>query len=209
MKITKLAHSCLLVEEQGKNILIDPGVYSESFMDKVLSLPNLGYILITHEHFDHFSPQLVKSLIEKFPDVAIIGPESVYEKLSQEDITTKEVQNDEIHYSDSPHEKMFFKGPMVENIAFTIFDRLTHPGDSFQFKTSAPILALPVDAPWGSSVQAFNKAIEVKPQIIIPIHDAMMKDEALESFLYPSLTKVFSDEGIEFKGIKNGETIEV
>ena len=45
--------------------------------------------------------------------------------------------------------------------------------------------------------------------VLTSIHDAMMKDEAIESFLYPSLTKVFDEEGIEFKGLKNGETIEV
>ncbi len=209
MRITKYAHSCLLIEEKGVFVLIDPGIYSEQFQDRLLALPKLDYILITHDHFDHFSIPLIKSLFSNHPTVTIIGTHSVKEKLSEENITIGEQTTSIVQLADSPHEKMFFKGPMTENISFTIFTRLTHPGDSFQFPTTAPILALPVDAPWGSSVQAFTKALAVKAKIIIPIHDAMMKDEAIESFLYPSLTKAFRDEGIEFKGIKNGETIEV
>jgi L-ascorbate metabolism protein UlaG (beta-lactamase superfamily) len=209
MKVTKYAHSCLLVEDENIYVLIDPGIYSEQFEDKLLSLSKLDFILITHDHFDHFSIPLIKALSTKFPDVIIVGTQSVKEKLLQENIDVQNEPNNLIHYADSPHEKMFFKGPMAENIAFTIFDKLTHPGDSFQFSQTAIILALPVVAPWGSSVQAFTKALQVKPKIIIPIHDAMMKDEAIQSFLYPSLTKVFSEEGIEFKGLRSGETTEV
>ncbi len=209
MKITKFAHSCLLVEEAERFVLIDPGNYSEVFKKQLLSLSRLDYILITHDHFDHFSVPLIKSLLTKFSDIQIIGTKSVKEKLLEENIKTQNTSDGVIQFEDSPHEKMFFKGPITENVVFTIFNKLTHPGDSFQFNTTTQVLALPVDAPWGSSVQAFTKALQVKPKIIIPIHDAMMKDEAIESFLYPSLTKVFDEEGIEFKGLKNGETIEV
>ncbi|MDO8655088.1 MAG: MBL fold metallo-hydrolase, partial [bacterium] len=51
MKITKYVHSCLLVEEQGKTALIDPGNYT--FQSKALDLryiEKLDFVLITHEH---------------------------------------------------------------------------------------------------------------------------------------------------------------
>ena len=49
MKITKFGHSCLLVEEGGARILLDPGKYS------ILqnNVENVDAIVITHEHQDH------------------------------------------------------------------------------------------------------------------------------------------------------------
>src|SRR5262245_9148500 len=78
MKISKYLHACLLVEEQGKTALFDPGVFTaqEKALD-VNKLNNLDYLLITHEHPDHFHLPLVKELVAKFPQVKIITNPSI------------------------------------------------------------------------------------------------------------------------------------
>jgi L-ascorbate metabolism protein UlaG (beta-lactamase superfamily) len=67
MKITKLGHSCLLVEEKGVNILLDPGVFSSDYQQ----LQNVDVLLITHEHSDHFDLNGVKKLIANSPNLKI------------------------------------------------------------------------------------------------------------------------------------------
>ena len=62
MKITKFVHSCLLVEMPApisRTALFDPGVWSTVDVNK---LEYLDDIIITHEHGDHFDPELVKKL---------------------------------------------------------------------------------------------------------------------------------------------------
>lgn len=50
MKITKFGHCCLLIEENGVRILTDPGTYSTQQSE----VKNIDFVLITHEHADHF-----------------------------------------------------------------------------------------------------------------------------------------------------------
>ena len=55
MKITRYYQSCLLVEEGSARILIDPsGAEAERFD----SFGKLDAVLYTHEHSDHFDPDL-------------------------------------------------------------------------------------------------------------------------------------------------------
>ncbi len=71
MKITKFVHSCLLVEAEGKVILVDPGDFSwGSGTFDIVKLNQLDKIVITHEHSDHFCEPFVKALAEKFPAAA-------------------------------------------------------------------------------------------------------------------------------------------
>lgn len=208
MKISKYGQSCLLIEEDNQVILIDPGSYSEEYKEILLSnVTNLDYILITHDHLDHMSPSLIREVIEKFPDATVISNTIVKEMLMKEniDITTEKVPGVEFETID--HERLWFGNP-TKNTVFTVFGKLTHPGDSLHFTSSADIVALPLTAPWGSTVEAVEKAMELHPKTIIPIHDSLWKDEVRKSF-YTRLKDYFNQQQIEFIEIENGETIEV
>ncbi len=87
MKVTKFIHSCLLIEEDGKSLLIDPGNYTnESKVLNVFDLKSLDYLLITHEHADHMDISLIKEVIEKFPQVKIVSNNSVVKLLAKESV---------------------------------------------------------------------------------------------------------------------------
>ena len=64
--ITKLVHACLLVEVNGRRILLDPGGFS--WDDERLDLSivaGVDRILITHEHADHVSADFVRAALER------------------------------------------------------------------------------------------------------------------------------------------------
>lgn len=208
MQISKHLHSCLLVKDQNQTILIDPGnfTYAAHALD-LNNLNQLDYILITHEHADHFHLPLIKDLLHKFPNVKIISNPSVVTILQTENITASSEGNEVIEMETLTHEKLWDKEP-PQNTIFKIFRKLTHPGDSLHFTTSSDILALPLTAPWGSTTEAVKKALEINPKVIIPIHDFMWKDE-IRVAMYERLTDFFKTRGIEFKGLKTGETVEV
>ena len=94
-----------------------------------------------------------------------------------------------------------------ENTVFTVFNKLVHPGDSHHFTSTGDILALPLQAPWGSTSAAVAKALEQKPKVILPIHDWHWKD-AVRKGMYARLQPFFKEHGIEFKGLETGESIE-
>ena len=207
MKISKHIHSCLLVEEQGKAVLIDPGSYTlQETALNIEDLKQLDAVLITHEHADHVSLELLRRIMEKFPDIAILTNKQVAAKLAREHIEVfKKEEPSFIKKQNAPHEKIL--GAIPENTLFHVFGKLTHPGDSFQFAKTKEILALPIQAPWGSMVQAVEKAVEIKPKLVIPIHDWHLRDEARKHF-YDAAENYLRNRGIEFRGLEVGETLE-
>lgn len=213
MKISKHLHSCLFIEDQNKTVIIDPGVFT--YQDKALdinSITSLDYILITHEHPDHMYVPFIKELVEKFPEVKVISNPSIEKILGEEKIPVHTdlsvIPADAgIQFEEFPHEKLWDKEP-PQNVVFTVFNKLTHPGDSHHFETTSEILALPVTAPWGSTTEAVELALRLKPKVIIPIHDWMWKDQIRQA-MYQRLQEFFKEKGIDFKPLETAAVIEV
>lgn len=203
MSITKYLHSCLLIEEDNKTILIDPGMYTfDAGIFPFGSLEKLDAIVITHEHFDHCFLPFIKKLQEQFPSVPIYCNTAIAQILQKEHIAVSVDLPNFITAESAPHEKLL-DTPTPQNTAYTFFHKLTHPGDSLQFTKTAAILALPVQAPWGSMVQAAEKAVVIKPKTIIPIHDWHWRDEARKGF-YERLAIYFENYEIFFQKIETG-----
>lgn len=82
LHVTWIGHSSFLVQVGMVNILIDP-VFAEisAFFPRLLApgisldqLPPIDLILISHNHHDHMDELSLKSLVKKFPAVAIAVP---------------------------------------------------------------------------------------------------------------------------------------
>jgi L-ascorbate metabolism protein UlaG (beta-lactamase superfamily) len=192
MKISKYIHSCLLVHEQGKTLLIDPGVftYQENVLE-INTLEKLDYILITHEHPDHFHIPFVKELVANFPNVTIVTNQSIVEILEKENIKATTQSTNNIIMMPVSHERVF-DNDAPENVMFEIFDRLAHPGDSMSFTTN----------------KATEKAVALKPKTVIPIHDYHWKDTFRKEY-YHRLFEFFRTKRIDFKAVETGEVIEI
>ena len=208
MQITKFLHSCLLVEEADKTILFNPGNFTyDAKVFAVNILEKLDYLLITHEHPDHCYPPFIKEILQKFPDVKIISNQSVVELLKKENITASADGDEIVKITPVPHGRVFDREAPA-NVMFEVFDRLADPGDSLDFTTAKEILALPLLGPSWTVTHAAEKAVELKPKIVVPIHDWHWKDEARKDY-YKRLTNFFAEKGIVFKPLETGEIIEV
>src|SRR5690349_618041 len=154
MRITKYFHSCLLVENEGKIVLIDPGIFSVQALEAA-KLSKLDYLLFTHEHPDHMHLPLVQELVAKFPNVKIITNPSIVEILKNENIQATSMGDNVVSLEAANHERLWDKNP-PENVVVTVFNKLTHVGDALHFSKTAEVLALPITAPWGSTTDAVN-----------------------------------------------------
>ena len=210
MKISKYIHSCLLIEKDGTSVLIDPGQYTlDEDALPVEDLESLDVVLITHEHEDHMSLPLLKRIIGRFPNVKIVTSGVVADLLAKEGVQATIQLPEFVKMEQIPHERVLALAP--HNALFHIFGEVTHPGDSLQFSSSNEILALPIQAPWGSMVQALEKAASLnpKPKLVIPIHDWHWKDVARHK-LYEAAAEYLREQGIsEFRGLEPGESIDI
>ena len=212
MTIKKYLHSCLLLEKDGKKLLIDPGAFS--FIEGKLTPEDIGpvdAILISHKHQDHFEPAILKQFLEFGPTVIQtigdirgeldkVGIAS--ELLAPGDHTT--IVGFDVQVANAPHGALPL--PLPDNAAFLI-DGLLHPGDSFHPEgiAACETLALPIAGPWATMVAALELVDKLKPKTVIPIHDAIIKDFMLERMYDRMLKPLLEERGIVFRPLGLGE----
>ncbi len=210
MKLTKFAHSCVLVEESGKAVLFDPGMFSwQSGLVNVAELPRLDAVVITHQHADHFSEPFVRALLAAQPEVQWVAPPDIHGALQEFGITkfTADSVND-LQVTVGQHAFLGSFAPTAQNLTVHYLDKVTAPGDSHDFSEIKELVFLPVDAPWGSSVAAVELAKKLKPKYVLPVHDWMWKDE-WRKLWYGRFKDVLKAEGILFLEPKDAEPIEI
>lgn len=225
MRITKLGHCCLLIEEQGLNILIDPGSYST----RQNEVKGVDVILITHEHQDHFHLESLRIVLANNPEARIITNRAVGALLEKEGIAhelledkqSKTISGILLEGFGEKHATIYQEFGQVQNTGYFIANRLFYPGDAFYLHTNLPrqigvgvsnswrpveILALPVAGPWMKISDAIDYAKLLKPRIAFPVHDGMLNKFGAVSHFLPQ--KFLPPEGIAFEIIASGETRE-
>lgn len=216
MIVKKFLHSCILLEDHGKRLLIDPGDFV--FREGRISPQDIGgvdVILFTHGHHDHFFPEALKIILKSKPAV-VLAHEEIAKVLIQEGITyesisageKKIVEGFEVEAFSAPH------GPSTTvpapfNMAYKIDNTVLHPGDCITLGgVIAPVLALPVVGSWMRVVDAIEFAKRVKPRQAIPIHDVFIKESFLK-FFYESYEKRLGEAGIDFVRMESGKEIKI
>jgi L-ascorbate metabolism protein UlaG (beta-lactamase superfamily) len=207
MKITKFVHACLLVETPERVALFDPGVMSAAALN-IEQISRLDDIFITHIHADHVDTELVQKLVSKFPNVQITSTPEVVAKLKEAGISASDQAPDGVTFFDSPHESVQPLFEVPQEIGVHYLNALSHPGDSHSFKETKDILALPVAAPWGSTIRALNIALELKPKHVLPIHDWHWSDAAREQ-MYGMFEAQLKERGITFHKLQTGEPVNI
>lgn len=187
--------------------IFDPGAMSYDAFD-FDSLNQLDDIFITHIHQDHMYLPFIKDLVNKFPTVRITTTNEVKQSLDTEGIKSETKAPDGVEFFDAPHENVEPLFPQPEEKGIHYLNLLSDPGDSHSFKETKAILALPITAPWGSSIKALNLTLELKPKYVIPIHDWHWSDEA-RAQMYSRYEKVLAQAGITMFQPKTGEAIAI
>jgi len=199
MLLTKYEHACFTVEENGQILVVDPGNFTTDF--KVTD--NIVGIVITHEHADHFDPNILAAIYDKNPDSVLLSLVSVVEKMPDH-------KSQAVSASDKvtigPFNLEFFGGthaqihpgiPLIDNVGVLINEKLYHPGDSFALPDKpVDVLALPVSAPWLKISEAIDFLTAVKPRLTFPTHDAILSKfgKEIADRLVPSFAQALRTE---------------
>lgn len=206
MRIYKYFHSCILLDDGRTKILIDPGDYC--FIEgraKAEEFTGISAILLTHEHRDHVDIAALKTIL-KNNNAKIFSNSGVKNSLEKENIQVSVIGSEEITIDGftlralpAKHEKAFKEPP--ENTAFLINNTFLHPGDSLDKSLYAfspiKVLAVPILASWGKIREMVEFAKELKPEIVIPIHDGLVKEELIGE-LYGFTRGYFEEMGAVF-----------
>ncbi|MSU56428.1 MAG: MBL fold metallo-hydrolase [Candidatus Taylorbacteria bacterium] len=208
MRITKLGHCCLIIEENGVRIMTDPGAYSTLQSEA----KDIDFIFITHEHHDHLHIESLKTVLTNNPKAKIVTNKGVGKLLDAEGIPYQllehggagEFSGIHVEGCGEKHAVIYQEFGLVQNTGYFFANRFFYPGDAF-YNPQKPveILALPVAGGWVKISEATDYAKLLKPKVVFPVHDGGLKifggNHAIpEKFLPP--------EGITFTVISVGET---
>jgi len=210
MKITKIAHSCLLIEEANVRILTDPGNFSYTAKE----LRNIDIILITHEHKDHLDIELLKEILKNNPEAKIITNKSVGKILDKENVRYEALEDNQkktekgilIEGVGKTHALIHKNIPLVANVGYFINHKLFFPGDELIYpKKPVEILAAPITVPWASISETLGYVEKIKPKICFPIHESVTN---LKHLAYNLPQKILEDQGIKFIALEEGKSFE-
>lgn len=207
MKITKLGHCCMLIEENGVRLLTDPGAFTA---DKHAMLTGLHAILYTHEHGDHYHLHSLQMLLKANPGAIVLCNPGVATLLSKEGIphevisdgNTYTVKNIDVEGHGTIHAEIHSALPRVQNTGFFIGGRFWYPGDDLTTHpgVTPAIMALPVAGPWMKLSEAIDYALKIKPEMVFPVHD-MILNAALTGFVPQIVQNIIEPRGIRFFAI--------
>ena len=209
MKVTKYEHACLVVEEGGQQLVIDPGVLA-----KLPKLENVSVIVVTHVHPDHLHVPNLKTLVEGNPEVIIFGSDEVIAELGELDVQKTIVENDTVtagsfrlEFFGHDHAIIYQQVP-CQNRGVFVNETLYYPGDSFTLP-GKPVqdLAFPAAGPWCKVSEVADFIAEVKPVRAFPTHNGTLSEFG-EQVNYRYIQQAIEEAGGTFSYLKTGESLE-
>jgi L-ascorbate metabolism protein UlaG (beta-lactamase superfamily) len=178
MRMTKLGHSCVRLERDGRAIVLDPGIWSGED-----PLAGASAVLITHEHVDHLDAPVVRAALERHATLELWTNAAVAGQFGDLGDRVHAVGHGdaftaagfEVRVYGREHAPVHPDMPVVPNIGFAVDGRVFHPGDSFTVPgEQVEVLLLPVSAPWLKASETFDYARAVGPSMSYAIHDELL-----------------------------------
>ncbi|NUR88824.1 MAG: MBL fold metallo-hydrolase [Nonomuraea sp.] len=180
MRLTKFGHACVRVEKDGHRLVIDPGGLTEPG-----ALDGADAVLVTHEHFDHFSEETLRRAAGDDPALRIWTNAAVAARLDglgprvtavgDGDAFTAAGFDIKVH--GTWHALIHPDLPRVGNVGFLLDDALFHPGDALTVPdTAVDTLLLPVHGPWSTTGQLIDYVRAVSPRRAYAVHDGALNE---------------------------------
>jgi L-ascorbate metabolism protein UlaG (beta-lactamase superfamily) len=211
MRLTKYGHACIVLEEQGKKIVIDPGEFTPEFGD----LKDIIAVVVTHVHGDHLSSEHLEAIVKANPDVSVFttaeaakewdGRQAKIVKAGQTEVVGPFTMN----FYGELHNAVHKDWPQNQNIGVMVNGTFYYPGDSFTLPNrSVKVLAVPAGAPWLKTGEAIDFIREIKPGRFFRSHDGLWNKNGLTT-IDSWFGKASEKFGPDYTALEPGQSIEI
>ncbi len=183
MELTTFGHSCVVLSEGDRRLVVDPGALSDA-----AALEGASAVLVTHEHFDHFAPDVLRRAMDADPALEVWTNGSVADQLDgvgprvhvvgDGDAVT--VAGFDVTVHGELHAVIHPDLPRIPNVGFLVDGLVFHPGDALTVPTEpVATLLLPVHAPWSKTSEVIDYVRAVDADQAYAIHDGLLNDAGL------------------------------
>ncbi|NIA22740.1 MAG: MBL fold metallo-hydrolase [Proteobacteria bacterium] len=189
-----LGHDTFMIDYENKVIYFDPYQLKDG-------LPGADYIFITHSHYDHFSKDDIDKIVKN--DTVFIGPADVISAIDKNKTVLAEIDEtkelDSFSFKSIPAyntNKEFH--PKEKKWVGYILDiggvKIYHAGDTDRIPEmkglGVDIALLPVSGTYVMTAdEAAEAAMDIKPDIAIPMHYASIVGSRKDAERFAELLK--------------------
>ena len=211
MKVTKLEHATLVLEQNGETLILDPGFYTRP-MD---GYKNVVGIAITHNHDDHVHEDQIARILKDNPNAQILGTQEVAARLREHNAKAVhhgdhyELGSFTLDFFGSMHIEIHRSIPLIQNCGVMINNRLYYPGDSYT-TPDLPVeyLACPASAPWLKIGDVMDYIAIVKPKNVFPTHNIHLSEQG-NQLNNNRIKQVTEENGGAFNYLLPGQAFEI
>jgi L-ascorbate metabolism protein UlaG (beta-lactamase superfamily) len=183
MELIKHGHACVVLCEEERRLVIDPGVFTDP-----AAFEGASAVLLTHEHPDHFAPDRLRSALDADRALEVWTNASVAGLLDglggrvhvvgNGDAVT--VAGFDVHVHGELHAEIHPEIPRIQNIGFLVEGQVFHPGDALTVpEEPVTTLLLPLHAPWSRTGDLIDYVRAVHADQAYAVHDGLLNDAGL------------------------------
>jgi L-ascorbate metabolism protein UlaG (beta-lactamase superfamily) len=213
MNVTKFGHACVVLEEQGQKLIIDPGGLTDTMGD----ISNISAVVVTHVHFDHLSQEHIQTILAQNPQVQIYGPQEVVTELLKNNVQAIAVTQGShitagvftLSFYGEKHALIHADYPQNQNVGVLVNGSFYYPGDSFMVPDApVKVLALPTSGPWLKTGESIDFYLAIKPPICFPTHNGLL-NEIGEKVVDDWLTPLAEKNNAVYQVLKPGDSLQI
>ena len=185
IRMTKIHHACLTIDDGSTRILLDPGKFGPR-----PGLDGVDAVLITHRHVDHLDPDLVAEALRRgvpvwapgdalgdIGDLDGVGAGGPHEAVPGAALRIGSLS---VQVAGERHAELHPTLPGPENRAYLIDERVLVTGDEHPVPPSRPTtLVTPADAPWLRATDLIRYVRDVHPELVVGVHDGLLNADGL------------------------------
>jgi L-ascorbate metabolism protein UlaG (beta-lactamase superfamily) len=183
MELIKHGHACVVLAEDDRRLVLDPGVFTDP-----AAFEGASAVLITHEHPDHFEPERLRAALDADPALEVWTNAAVAGRLEglggrlhvvgDGDAVT--VAGFDVHVHGELHAVIHPDIPQISNVGFLVEGLVFHPGDALTVPDEPVVtLLLPVHAPWSKVSEVIDYVRAVHADQAYAVHDGLLNDTGL------------------------------
>ena len=183
MRLTKHGHACVVLSDDDRRLVVDPGAYTADD-----AWTGASALLVTHEHADHFVPEKVRAALDADPGLEVWTNSSVAARLEGLGARVHVVgpgdaftaAGFEVTVHGEWHAVIHPELPRVRNVGFLVGGQVFHPGDALTVpEVAVPTLLLPAHAPWSRTGELIDYLRAVGAQRALAVHDGLLNETGL------------------------------
>lgn len=214
MRLTKLEHAALVLEESGERLVVDPGKFTAPLADPT----GVVAVVITHEHDDHWTPDHLRPILEHSPGARLLGPDGVVAAAGAAGFAVEPVRAGDdltigafrLRFFGGRHAVIHRSIPVIDNVGVLVGETLYYAGDSFTVPegVAVDVLAAPAGAPWMKISEAMDYVERVAPRRAFATHE-MLLSPAGKELSHLRLAWAVEQGGGEYVRLEPGDVLEL